>query len=202
MQTVNPVPPDYSITPDQTSATILAGQTATFRINTTALNFFTGTVRFSCGTLPPLTTCAFSIPEVVVDVANPTIFNTLTIKTTGPHASLNLPGREGSVNAALWGLGAFGLGVVLLGCVSPRKNRRAFLAALSMLALAAALSSCGGGSTPPPPPPPTPTPTPTPASATPPGTYTITVSAAGRATSGTSPANPSQQLNLSVTVQP
>jgi len=200
-QVVNPAPPDYSITPNNTSATILAGQSVSFQIMTKSLNFFAGEVRFTCGNLPPLTTCKLSTPDAVVDGAEPTFFTTVSIQSTGPHASLVLPGsRHNATNAALWGLGALGLGVVFLSCAGPRKRSRALAAALPLLALAVVLTSCGGGSSPPPPP--TPTPTPTPPPATPAGTYSLSISAVGRATSGPNPATPSQQLSLAVTVQP
>lgn len=192
---ITPAPPaDYSVTPDQTSATVSAGQTASFVITTKSLNGFAGDVRFSCGNLPSLTTCTFSPATVFVSSAAPSAIGTLTVKTTGPHALLlAYPAKQG-VNALWWILGPFTAGVVLLSGLRPRSG--ALVLAVAAFVLVAGLVSCGGGSAPKPPP------LPPPPTATPAGTSTITVSASGFAISGASPANASQKINITITVLP
>lgn len=190
-----PLVPDYSVVPDKTSATLLAGQAATFNITTNSVNGFTGSVNFSCGNLPSLTTCTFS-PSPVSVSAGSTLSTVLTVKTTGPHAALiahrTSPSR--SVYAMLWTLGPFTLGIVFLIGKKRSLRRTGMLIGLVVLFMVAGLTSCGGGSTPPPTPP---VPQTTPA-----GAATFTVTARGTATSGAAPANPSQQLSITITVQP
>jgi hypothetical protein len=197
-QVINPAPPaNYSITSNKGSATIFAGQAATFVITTQSLNFFDGTVAFSCGNLPALTTCSFSPPIALVEPAGPTFFTTLTVKTTGPHAALRGLQKDRSVYAML-GFGSLAFCFGLLAIAAPKKNRKAFYSALLTALLVAALVNCGGGGGSAPPPPPTPTPAP----ATPAGTTTMTVSATGTGIDGVNPSAPTQQLNISITVQP
>ncbi len=194
VQVITPVPnPDYSVVPDKTSATLLAGQAATFNITTTSVNGFTGSVSFSCGNLPALTTCTIS-PSPVSVSSGSTINTVLTVKTTGPHAALiasrTSPSR--SVYAMLWTLSPFTLGIVFIIGRKRNLRRAGMFIGLAVLFIVAGLTSCGGGSTPPPPVPQT----------TPAGVATFTVTAKGTATAGSGPANPSQQLNITITVQP
>jgi hypothetical protein len=190
-----PLIPDYSVVPDKTSATILAGQAATFNITTTSVNGFAGSVTFSCGSLPALTTCTFAPATAAVSSGVPIVTTILTVKTTGPHAALITPRADHPVYAMIWTFGPFALGVVFL--VGRRKRIRAAgaLGSCVILLLIASLASCGGGSQQ------TQQVTPTPTPVTPAGAATIIVSARGTGTS-VSPANPTQQLNISLTVQP
>lgn len=193
VQVVNPAPAaNYSLTADKNSATLLAGQSATFVITTNEVSGFNGTVKFSCGTLPTLTTCTFTPATVTVNAFNSPVTSTLTIKTTGPHAALIYPLKRNPGNALWWIANPFAFGVFLLG--GRRRRRRAtFLAAVLGLVLVVGFSGCGSHSAPPPPPPVTTTPA---------GTSTVTVTAAGISTSGPNAANPTQQLNINLTVQP
>jgi hypothetical protein len=191
--------PDYTVSSSTNTQTVSAGQTAVFTITTQAINGFTGDVRFSCGNLPALTTCTFAPVQAVVGNGASSV-TTLSVKTTGPHASLQppgppVPGAGQRVNALAWGGGLFVFAVVLLARASPGKRRR-FAGLTLLLALALPVMSCGGGGSSQGGPSPTPTPPP----ATPSGTTTITVSAAAIATSGSKPANPNQQLQISLTV--
>lgn len=197
VQTVNPAgAPDYSLAASATSATVLAGQTANFSLDATSLNGFTGTLKFSCGNLPALTSCAF-LPSTEFLVTAGTAPVILNVKTTGTHASLFAPpalGRDRPIYAALWGFTPFACGMVLL--FRARRKARPGILALAFFCLftLAALTSCGGGSPPPPPPPPPPP-------ATPAGTSTFTVITTATPASG--PAiTTTKQLNLTVTVTP
>jgi hypothetical protein len=190
-----PLIPDYSVSPDKTSSTILAGQAAVFNLTTQSLNGFTGTVSFTCGSLPALAKCTFSPSVTSVSGNSPTIITTLTVKTTGPHAALIGLKSKQSVYAMLWTFSPFTLGLVLFSVKKKKLGRGHFMTALLVLAMVAGMASCGGGggST---------TTTPAIPQVTPAGTTTITVSATGRATVGANPANQSQKLNVTLTVQP
>jgi hypothetical protein len=151
---------DFSLTIPNISATVHAGQVAMYTINVAAMNGFTGTVNFSCTSgLPSLTSCSFSPTNV--SGSGPT---TLTIATTAPTSAPPAIGLGAGMGTTV----GF-LGLVLFGGLAARKRARrwrpAFLM-LAVLALAAAMISCGGGSTPvvhnP---------------GTPPGTSTVTITA-------------------------
>ncbi|HWZ42201.1 MAG TPA: Ig-like domain-containing protein [Candidatus Saccharimonadales bacterium] len=193
--------PNYSLSSTTNVGTVAVGQKAIFTITAQAINGFTGDVRFSCGALPALTTCTFT-PELAA-VGNGVFSATtmLSVKTTGPHASLQptglpIPGAGRRVNVLAWGGGLFVFAAVLLVGAGQGKHRRTLGLTLAALVLALAVISCGGHGTQQSGPSPTPTPPP----ATPAGTSSITVSAAGIATSGSKPANPNQQLHISITV--
>lgn len=192
-QVVNPSSqPDYSISPDRTSATVLAGQSASFSLTLRSLNFFNGTVAFSCGNLPAFTACDITRQNTVLEPNTVNAIATITIRTTGPHTGTAqfIHPYHGFGWYALAGPFAFVL-------VLARGRRRKLLLSSAMLVVSFALISCGGGSTPIPQPTPTPVPQLTPA-----GTSTVTIAAVGAAISGTGPANPKQQLNITLTVQP
>ncbi|HET6844446.1 MAG TPA: Ig-like domain-containing protein [Candidatus Angelobacter sp.] len=198
VQIVTPAPvPNYSVQPDRNSATIMAGQSATFVITMNATNGFNGTIGFSCNNLPALATCTFTPANPFV---GPTTGNTattsLTIKTTGPHALLLSPYTRppaGTGTYVGWKYsGILGFGILLISATS-RKRRKAFLFFPAIL-LTVILASCGGGNN-------NTASTTTPV--TPSGTSTVVVSANAKPTPGSAnPGNPSQQLNLSITIQP
>ena len=185
--------PNYSVVPDKTSATLLAGQAATFNISTSSVNGFDGTINFICGNLPALTTCTFSPATVAISSNSPTFNVVLTVKTTGPHAALFAPRSNHSVYAMLWTLGP--LGIVFVVGKKRNLRRSSMLGGLFVLVMVAGLASCGGGGG-------SSTQTVVIPSTTPAGTTVMTVTAKGTAIAGASPANPSQQLSISVTVQP
>lgn len=205
-QVITPAPPpppaNYTIQADKNSATVSAGQSATFTITALSVNGFSGDIQFSCGNLPALTTCTFVSPLTFLQ-ANASSITTLTVKTTGPNASLSKPSghRHYAGLRGRWVLAGFALGVVLLASARRRnlEVRGALTLAVMALLFAAVLTSCGGGSGPQALA--TPTPTPTPPPQTPAGTTMISVSSNARpADTSPSPANATQQLNLSITV--
>ena len=194
VQVVNPAPPaDYQISVNQASATLLAGQSATFGISIASISKFVGSVHFTCGNLPALAKCTFGSTNFVV-FPNQTSFISLVVSTVGPHAMLTGPSRRRNFNAALWSLSTFAFGLVVAG----RRRKRFVQFAgrfISGLLLVVVISCGGGGSTPPPV-------TTTVAPVTPAGTTSIVVTATGIATAGAGPATPTQQLTLTLTVQP
>ncbi len=132
--------PDFAVTPPTSSATITAGQTASFVLTVTPAGGFSGNVTFSC-TVPAGVTCAFNPPSLAgTDVAT----TTLTVDTAGLASARNqIPGTP--MLAASLG------GFALLGCVVLRtEQRRSFsmsLRALALSGMAAGLMicvACGG----------------------------------------------------------
>ncbi|NYF52947.1 FG-GAP-like repeat-containing protein [Tunturiibacter gelidoferens] len=180
--TVTVAAPDYTITASPSSATIKAGQSATTTLTVTPVGGYTGTVKFSCGTLPTGVGCTFAPSSVTPSSGAAT--STLTITTTAPTTAflrrLSVP-LQGVAWASL-----------LFLAFSPRRtrglNRRFARAMLFTLLLAAGLftfSGCSSSS------PSNPVTNP----GTPAGAQTITV------TTADSSGNLSHAINFQVTVQ-
>ncbi|HWG51030.1 MAG TPA: hypothetical protein VN669_15125, partial [Candidatus Acidoferrales bacterium] len=167
----------------------------TFLITTTSVSGFNGAVKFACGQLPAFTTCKFSPSSVAVSPFATTVVTQLTIQTAGSSAQLIHPLRKNRVNAIWWAAGPFAFGLILVGTGVKRRTR--FFALLGVcLALVVFVGAigCGGGGSPSPPPPTT-------RPVTPAGTANVAVTATSSPFSGANATNPTQQLNLSVTVQ-
>lgn len=179
--------PDFSVAASPASATISAGQTATTTLTVTSLVGYTGTVKFSCGTLPSETTCSFSQSSVTPS-ANSTATTTLTVTTTAASAALR---HDADPGQRPWQVISWAGAVLLL--LSQRRikrfNQRLQRSALLLFFLIAGLAtlsgcggSSGGGGSPGNP-------------GTPTGVQTITVTAAD-STNG-----PSHSINFQITVQ-
>jgi hypothetical protein len=173
----------YTLSASPSTLTIPSGSTASTVITLTPIGGFTGTVNFSCGTLPSLVTCSFAPTSLTVASATPRT-TTLTIGTTGTTTALLHNGPSGTVLPGIFAA------LILLPLGFMRRILRArttgspWLACLLLLAgatLAAAgmlgMAGCGGSSKP----------------STPPGTYSIPITVTS---GGTSVA-----LNLSIIVQ-
>lgn len=178
------------------SATVTAGQAATYTLNVAGINNFNGTVNFTCSGLPTGATC--NNPSALVNGPN-AVPVTLTISTP-PHSSAQPGGISGMTMPFSGGGGsarALYFALLLGGCVALalRMRGRARTPVYAVLMLAGALMfspACGGGgggggnnNSPPPPTTPAPPP-PTPQ------TSTVTVTA----TSG----NRTQSVNLTLNV--
>ncbi len=158
---------DFTFTASPTTFTISAGQTASSTLTIAALGGFTGTVNFTVTGCPTLSTCA----AAAVTTAGTSM---LTIKTTGPSASLAPNSNPNGIYLA-W-TGGFGLaGMFLLGIGQRRRKLMWLLGATVLLGMLLILPACGGssgggggGST-----------------RTPAGAYPITVTATSGATSHT-----------------
>lgn len=196
-QVVNPAgSPDLSLTANNTSATVLAGQAATLVVDIKSLNGFTGVIKLSCGNLPAFATCAFS-PSIQFLVTAETLPVALNLKTAGPNAALlspALPTRNHG-NPGLWAMLSLGAcGIFLIGGF----RKRSYLRSSSMIALMmlGAITGCGGGGGPK-----TAFPNPTPVpQVTPAGTTTFQVIATATPASGPT-TTITRQLNLTLTVQ-
>ncbi|HEX4603514.1 MAG TPA: hypothetical protein VH724_05925, partial [Candidatus Angelobacter sp.] len=135
------IPPDFSVNIPSGSATITAGQSATFNISVTPNSSFIGTVGFACSGLPAASSCSFNPATVTPSggAASTTLTITTTVRTTASAQPIS-----GATLAALTSFGF--LGVVFFGVPSRRRKvlRLAGTLMLSLIIVFAA-TSCGGG---------------------------------------------------------
>jgi hypothetical protein len=80
------VVPDFSVTPSPATATITAGQSATTVLTITPVGGYSGTINFSCNSLPSKATCTFS--PASVSPGGKVVTSMLTISTSAPATSM------------------------------------------------------------------------------------------------------------------
>jgi hypothetical protein len=169
--TVAAIPPDYQINIPNGSATIPAGQTATFNISITPQGGFNGTINFACSGLPGQSTCSFN-PATLTPSGSATS-TTLSIATTARTTASAQP-VSGATLATITGFGF--LGIVFLGVPSRRRRSMRWAGMMLLgLVLAFGLISCGGHTT-----------TPPTVTGTPAGSFSVTVTATSGATTHSS----------------
>ena len=171
---------DFSMDASPTSATIKAGQTATFTITINPVNGMSSPVTFACSGLPAASSCTFS-PASLTPSGAP-VSTTLTVSTT---AASSLATPIASLRPWIftsWSLGIV-FGFLVVGMNNRGKITRRGSAIFGVIALALLVVSCGGGGNG------TQTTTTT---GTPPGTFSITVTA-------NSATSHSAALNIAVT---
>jgi Bacterial Ig-like domain (group 3)/Beta-propeller repeat/Protein of unknown function (DUF1573) len=93
--------PGYMLSASPPSLTIASGSTGSTMITLTPVGGFTGTVNFSCGTLPSMATCSFSTSNLAVASSSTALTATLTIGTTGTAAAALGNRPAGSIVPAL-----------------------------------------------------------------------------------------------------
>ncbi len=179
--------PDFTVSASPASGSVAAGQSATFTFRVTPTAGYTGTVKFSCGTLPSMATCSFS-PASVTPSGGTAVTSTLTVATAAASAMLH-PERPFGPSAPWIPTGGLAIAGVFGLVFAPNRMRRwnqqlrllswGFLLASVSLAVA----GCGGGNSTPSNP------------GTPAGTYSISVSAADSA------GGPQHAASISLTVQ-
>jgi hypothetical protein len=135
----------FSGTGGNTSATVQAGQTATYNISMGSQGFI-GTVALSCSGAPAGTTCSVNPASVDLDASSSSVPITITVSGTQNARSMPVPFR----NTML-----FVFGGVFMGMASSlRKKRKQAVLALMALFVIGSLTACGGSAnnnTPPPP---------------------------------------------------
>ncbi len=144
--------PNYSLSASSSFINIAAGGTGTATITLTPVNFYSGTVTFSCGGLPLDVTCAFA-PATLTPLGNAPLTTTVTITTAASHSALRMPadanphqGRT-SLLACLTGMGLFGL--LLSGDWKNKRNRRVgILLGILVLGMMFSLVGCSSSTTP------------------------------------------------------
>lgn len=187
-QVVTAAPPDYGLTVSPASATITAGQSATFTFSVTPQNGFNSAVTFTCGTLPSEASCQFA--PATVTPSSGTVTSVLTLTTTPPAVSTN---RAPDAPSGRGPAGKVASAVLLVAVfwIAPRRSRgqRYWIVVLLVgLVSAATLTGCGSAkrltsqNTNP---------------GTPKGTATVTVTA----TAGSGASAITQNATLTVTIQ-
>ena len=169
---------DFTMDASPASATIKAGQTATFTITISPVNGMNSPVTFACSGVPAASNCTFS-PASVTPNGSP-VSTTLTISTTAPSAAAVPFAGLRPWTFVSWPL-AMMLGFLMVRTGALGKNVRRYSVVFGCIALLLCLVSCGGGN-----------PQPNRPNGTPPGPATITVTA-------TSATSHSAALNIMVT---
>lgn len=171
------------------SITIQPGQSGTMTISITPSNGYTGTVNFSCGSLPAHISCTFAPPSLTIAAGAGLVTDMLTIHTSAQAEALAVPPSQNrrrqtpqSALAMIFGLpGLFGMMAFSKKDRGRRIRRLICLAILAGSGMAglAALTGCGAGNS---------------STSARPGAYTIpvTLTLAGGAT---------QTVNASVVVR-
>ncbi|HUJ95496.1 MAG TPA: FG-GAP-like repeat-containing protein [Terriglobales bacterium] len=186
-QTVTGATPDYTLAATPASATIQPGGQAVFSIQATPSGGFTGTVNFSCGTLPEGVTCEF-VPSSVSLASGPatvqlTVSAAADVMASAAPAPATVPGLPFWTNLST---GLFGF-VLVSGLDSKKRFRSIFCILLLVLLAMLSMTGCGGS-------------TQSPVSNT--GvvahSHTVQVKTSSQAGSG---GNAGHQLNLVLTIQ-
>jgi hypothetical protein len=139
--------PDFSISPasgSSNSATIAAGQTASFNLSVTPAGSFSGTVSLTCAITPSVTTGpACSVPASVTVTQGATAAITAKISTTaaGTAGSISSASLPPGIKPIIWTIAILASGLLLAGY-----RRRIPALALPMMAgVLLGMSACGGG---------------------------------------------------------
>jgi hypothetical protein len=134
--------PTFSMAVTPASATLSAGQSASFAVTITPANGYNGNIVFSCATLPQNVTCQFSpasiTPSGVPVQVQLTVTNTASALAANTNQHHSNPALMASLSSGFFGL-------VLLEGTSKRQRRLALVAL--MLVVLIALVGCGGGAT-------------------------------------------------------
>jgi len=161
----------FTVTSNPPSATVAAGQSATFVLTVTPQGSYSNPIGFACSTLPAAAACSFS-PATVTPNASPAT-TTLTI-TTASQSALLTPGpsgvRPGPLNATWLLLSGMLVGIVAIAV--PKRRKLLSCCLLFLVAGGCVLQSACGSTT-------------RTGSVTPPGSYTITVTGTAGSTQQT-----------------
>jgi hypothetical protein len=136
--TINP-PPDFQVTVNPTSLTIVAGHSGTATFTVTPINGFNSQVSFVCSGLPSEAACSFNPASVTPNGA--AVSSTLTVTTTAKSAAARKP-------LGLWQGPIYALLFPILAIFVFRRGKRpdACLPGLLLSLLLLAMTACGGNS--------------------------------------------------------
>jgi hypothetical protein len=145
------ITPTVSASVSPSSLTIQSGQSGQLVITITPDGGYTGTVKFSCGILPPHVSCAFAPPSLTIAAGSGPAMDTLTVSTEAPLMAMMRKPVDGVTSrgllaaAALWFPGSL---AVLLGLVrrkrrpANRNGRNLWIVALLCFAAASIFTGC------------------------------------------------------------
>lgn len=133
-----------------TSATILAGQTATYALQVSPIDGFTGNVSLSCSGTPSPATCTVSPANVLVSgpaslAFSVSITGTANAQVAPPFYPRDRHSRRGPTQS-WYLLLVIALFLSLMASVPSRSRRSTFLTSLVLLALLACTDGCGRSS--------------------------------------------------------
>ncbi len=175
--------PDFSLAANPTTASVPAGQPATYNLTLTPKEGFNQAVSLSCTGAPSLATCTVSPSPVTLNGSSNSTA-TVTVTTTAPGStsrsqwgSLGAPPRGGSARASFLWLLLLAVCATLASLAAAKRRRAWLLSGAATLVFLMCLGCAATSTTP----------------GSPPGNYTLTVT-------GTSGAL-SHNINVTLTVQ-
>jgi uncharacterized repeat protein (TIGR03803 family) len=138
------------------SLTVASGSSGTLTITVTPTGGYTGTVNFSCGTLPVNVTCTFVPPSLTLTAGSGPITDTLTIHTASTQSATLSPSSPLTTSGIYLGMFLWLPGSLMSLCGLFGRNRKPFcvrsLLILAIVCLGLAgmgtLTGCGGGPSP------------------------------------------------------
>jgi hypothetical protein len=142
--TINLPTPNFQVSVNPATLTIVRGQSGTATFTVTPQNGFNSQVSFACNGLPSEAACNFNPPSVTPNGA--AVGSTLTVTTMKSTAlRMPTPSSERPTFAVL-----FPVLAMIFGIAARRKGLRGLqlLALLLLLTVASGLTSCGGGGSP------------------------------------------------------
>ena len=141
---INAAAPDFTVSVNPTTLTIVAGQSGMATFTVTPENGFNSQVTFSCTGLPAGAACNFKPPNVTPNGA--AIPSQLTVTTTAPSAAPPSAAPKSPHQNYLLLLTL--LAAIFMAAALRRRSMRGLqaLAFLGLLILAIGFVSCGGGS--------------------------------------------------------
>src|SRR5438105_2208173 len=150
LQSVSPA--DFSISTNPTTATITAGQAATYTVTLTPINAFSQTVALTCGGEPAASSCTIVPPALTLNGANP-VTATVTVQTTAraaaPAGFIGIAPSSGTSARFGW-IAAWIAGLLVWATLShlgiATHPGRGLAAALGLVTFSLALYSCGSSS--------------------------------------------------------
>jgi hypothetical protein len=181
--------PDFTVTATPTSGSVTPGQSASFTFTVTPVGGYSGTVKFSCGTLPAQAACSFSPASAAPSGGSPAS-STLMVTTAAATAALH-PSQHSAPSLPPWiPAGGLALAGAMGIAFAPRKMQRwsrqlRWLSwGLLLVSLPLSVLGCGGGNS-----------SSSTNATTPPGSYTISVNVADSA------GGPQHAVSIALVVQ-
>jgi hypothetical protein len=182
---------NYTLGTNTPSATVASGASATYTLNLSGRNGYTGTITFACSNLPAGAACTFN-PSSVVAHGDTPLSTVMTISTTAQSAALLRPAGPSATPpspvllASLGGAGLLGLLLAGSGPKARRRRTRIVFGVVLLMTLGTVVGCDNGNSTI----------TSTASTGTPAGAYSVTATSTGTGTGA-----PTHSVNVTLVVQ-